>query len=139
MSYGEQKATLISKIVIRNSNDEILILLRSKSAPVRPLTWDFPGGLVEVGENPKESVLREVQEETGIKLETAEKLDFSYTVKRDGYDGPVVTFTYTNKRNSDIDDVKRSSEHIEHKWVSKKEFLELEMPEKYKDAVRLLG
>ena len=139
MSYGEQNATLMSKVVVRNSNDEILVLLRSKTAHVRPLTWDLPGGLIEVDEAPEKSAIREVQEETGIKLETVEKLDFSYTVKRDGYDGPVITFTYTYKLNSDDNDVKLSAEHIEYKWVSKKEFLELEMPEKYKDATKLLN
>jgi mutator protein MutT len=47
--------------IIRNADGHVLITRRSDDG-----TWDLPGGAVEPGETPAESVRREVHEETGL-------------------------------------------------------------------------
>lgn len=37
--------------------------------------WCFPGGIVESGESPEEACIREVEEETGLKVEILREVD----------------------------------------------------------------
>lgn len=53
-----------------------VLLVRRDKEPGKGL-WSIPGGGVEIGETQEESVLREVEEETGIQCEV---LDFVSTV-----------------------------------------------------------
>lgn len=46
--------------------DRVLMLWRYRFVPQR-WGWELPGGLVEVGEDPKETAVREVVEETGYR------------------------------------------------------------------------
>jgi 8-oxo-dGTP diphosphatase len=45
--------------------DEILICQRTRHQSM-PLKWEFPGGKIEVGEQPRDALKRELQEELGI-------------------------------------------------------------------------
>jgi 8-oxo-dGTP pyrophosphatase MutT (NUDIX family) len=46
----------------------LLMQERDEHAPVWPDTWCFPGGGLEPGETPREGAVRELAEETGIRL-----------------------------------------------------------------------
>lgn len=71
-------------IILLNSNNEVLLLLRDNKFDIPfPNMWDIPGGKVEENENPEFTVRREMQEELGIldlgdidlfKIITAEKI-----------------------------------------------------------------
>jgi mutator protein MutT len=52
--------------IVRNDDGDILITRRSDDG-----TWDLPGGAVEPGESPSESIRREVREETGLDVRVA--------------------------------------------------------------------
>ena len=57
-------------ILLLNSNNELLMLLRDDIPNIPfPDMWDLPGGEVEPGEVPEETVKREMMEEMGLKLE----------------------------------------------------------------------
>ena len=49
--------------VIRKK-DKVALVLKGRGAYVGQ--WDLPGGKVEVGENPESTLIREIQEETGL-------------------------------------------------------------------------
>ena len=51
------------------------VLLARRDKPPRTGFWAFPGGGVEVGETQDQTVLREVEEETGIKCEIVSFVD----------------------------------------------------------------
>lgn len=46
-------------------NSEILICQRTRHQPM-PLKWEFPGGKIEEGEQPRDALRRELDEELGI-------------------------------------------------------------------------
>jgi 8-oxo-dGTP diphosphatase len=59
--------------VITNQNSEILLTLRPKHVHQGGL-WEFPGGKLEAGESVQQALYRELQEEIGIQVETAQPL-----------------------------------------------------------------
>jgi len=54
------------KVVIWSSNGNVLLV-----KPDYKPTWQFPGGGVEAGESPIEAALREIYEETGLRVDGA--------------------------------------------------------------------
>lgn len=118
----EKKEIILSqRAVIVNEEGKILTLRRTETAPFYPLTWDLPGGIWEVGEDARESILREVKEETGLEpgdirifdihAHISESDRFSVSI---GWKAVIVS-----------GDVLLSYEHDEFKWVTKEEFVEL--------------
>lgn len=54
-------------IILLNSNNEVLLLLRDNKFDIPyPNMWDIPGGKVENGEDPESAARREIFEELGI-------------------------------------------------------------------------
>lgn len=56
----------VSKIIIKNSADENLFLIRSDTHPLYKGQLDLPGGMSEKNESPIKTALRELKEETGL-------------------------------------------------------------------------
>ncbi len=55
-------------------NEKGQVLLQFKKRGFGQGKWNGPGGKVELGETPEESVKREVKEETGVVIKNLEKL-----------------------------------------------------------------
>tara|TARA_Y100000114_G_C11731066_1_gene313620 strand:+ start:584 stop:985 length:402 start_codon:yes stop_codon:yes gene_type:complete len=58
----------VAKVVIINNRGEVLLLTRSKHHKKYANELDLPGGHIKVGEKPDKGAIREVFEETGLKL-----------------------------------------------------------------------
>jgi 8-oxo-dGTP diphosphatase len=53
--------------------DEILVCQRTRHQTM-PLKWEFPGGKIEDGEQPRDALRRELEEELGVDAEIGEEV-----------------------------------------------------------------
>ncbi|WP_245658960.1 NUDIX domain-containing protein [Microtetraspora malaysiensis] len=65
MTISADDSVRIVTAVLRDG-DRVLLCHRSAGRRWYPDVWDLPGGHVEEGEDPKESLVRELREELGI-------------------------------------------------------------------------
>jgi mutator protein MutT len=77
--YPKQPVVGVGAIIIRNGE----ILLEKRKYDPEKGKWSIPGGLVELGENIAETVVREVKEETGLDVENPELVDVVDNIIRD--------------------------------------------------------
>jgi len=69
--YPNQPIVGIGAVIISNGK---ILLEKRRSEPGKG-KWSIPGGLVELGENIEQTVIREVREETGLEVEKPELID----------------------------------------------------------------
>ena len=61
-------------------NDHVLMVQRTEEeCPEAHLKWEFPGGKVDFGETPEQSIAREVLEETGVTVKVIKLLPYVST------------------------------------------------------------
>jgi 8-oxo-dGTP diphosphatase len=65
---------VVGAVIVSERRDKVLLGQRSESQS-HPLKWEFIGGKIEPGESPEEALIREVDEETGLKIEVGRFLD----------------------------------------------------------------
>jgi 8-oxo-dGTP diphosphatase len=58
---------LVSACALIDSENRVLLAQRPPGKPLEGL-WEFPGGKIELGESPEQTVVREMMEELGIKV-----------------------------------------------------------------------
>lgn len=75
--------------VIRDDRGRLLLIKRGR--PPGAGLWSLPGGRVEAGETDEQAVVREVREETGLRVSVGPLIG---SVRRRGPDGPDGPVTY---------------------------------------------
>ena len=63
---------VVAALIIREG--KILVCQRTRHQTM-PLKWEFPGGKIEEGEQPRDALFRELDEELGIKAEIGEEVE----------------------------------------------------------------
>lgn len=105
-------------------NHRALILRRGLTSPTSPGTWEFPGGHIEFGEPPIQSLLREVREETGLEV------DILHIMYAESYmptpDRQFIVISYLCAAHTS--NVTLSFEHCDYLWANKAQMLELLHP-----------
>ncbi|HEY4263786.1 MAG TPA: 8-oxo-dGTP diphosphatase MutT [Micropepsaceae bacterium] len=61
---------LVAACVLIDSDGRVLIAQRPEGKTMAGL-WEFPGGKIEPGERPEETVIREMREELGVAIKEA--------------------------------------------------------------------
>ncbi|MGB6116919.1 MAG: 8-oxo-dGTP diphosphatase MutT [Mesorhizobium sp.] len=70
MSGEGKKILLVAACALVDADGRVLLSERPEGKQLAGL-WEFPGGKVEAGETPEETLVRELQEELGIETKTA--------------------------------------------------------------------
>jgi len=109
---------IVAKALVRNLDGKLLLLYRGKTHPHFPGHLDLPGGEVEEGEQIKDAIIREIQEETGIVItssQTSKAFEINY---------PNVNHVLFNANVSENDlAVRLSWEHQGYEWLSVEEII----------------
>jgi 8-oxo-dGTP diphosphatase len=61
------KVLLVAACALVDADGRVLLAQRPEGKPMAGL-WEFPGGKIEAGERPEETLIRELQEELGISV-----------------------------------------------------------------------
>ena len=64
------KIVLVAACALVDADGRVLLAQRPEGKPMSGL-WEFPGGKVETGERPEETLIRELEEELGIVVKEA--------------------------------------------------------------------
>lgn len=126
---------IISVLVVIFKEGKFLAMRRSKDKKVAPLAWETLSGRLQEKEEPREGLLREIQEESGLEVEL-DLLPFdlymtTYAKK------PMLSIIY--KANYLSGEVKLSHEHSEFRWVSFSEFEKLSTLKKLVQSIKKLS
>lgn len=71
-------SVLVAAAVIREApGARVLLTQRPPKGHLAGL-WEFPGGKVEAGEDPRDAVVRECREEIGVEIEVVDILDEAF-------------------------------------------------------------
>jgi len=70
MSEAGKKIVLVAACALVDSDNRILLAQRPEGKSLAGL-WEFPGGKLEAGETPEETLVRELEEELGIRTKVA--------------------------------------------------------------------
>jgi ADP-ribose pyrophosphatase YjhB (NUDIX family) len=74
-------------------DDGALLMIQRANEPARG-KWSIPGGLVEVGETLQAAVVREVEEETGLRVEPLAMVDVVERVLREDANAARIQYHY---------------------------------------------
>lgn len=115
------------KVIIRDADGRCLLLKRSMSSKWNKGKWDFPGGKVDPGEDFERALLREVVEETGLRI-TLERVAGS--AESETSNKKVAYILLEGQTASG--QVRLSSEHDEYIWVSPDELSKMDLCQQFR-------
>lgn len=119
-----QTAQVIKKVIagVFVKDGKIMIAQRGKKDPFLG-KWEFPGGKLEAGETEQECLVRELFEEFGIHAKIGAYIGSSFFTNHDGKNMELRAY-FVDGYSGDF----TLTEHLELRWVEKKELFSYEMP-----------
>ncbi len=66
--FGAREPRAFACVLLVNAEGSVLLQERDDLAPIDPDKWGMPGGHLDPGEDPEAGALRELEEETGVRL-----------------------------------------------------------------------
>lgn len=98
--------------------------------------WELPGGKPDDDEDPEDTLLREFEEETGLKIQPAGLIDRWIRRKKNGRRRLVLHYHCIARFSPD--DIELSDEHVDFGLFNNNEIADLDMLDGYKRSLRKL-
>lgn len=102
--------------IIFNGNKVLLVQRHNPETKYSHKKWAFPGGEIEFGEHPNETVTREVKEETGIEIDIVEKGLFVENHVFESENIHVICLCYPAKYKKGELDTSKDNGTLDAKW-----------------------
>lgn len=116
-----RRPRLVVAAVIEDGEGRFLLARRPPGSHLEGL-WEFPGGAMEEGETPGEALIRELEEELGVRVAVGEPLTFAF--HRD--ESRDVLLLFFSARLVSGSPVGRQGQEV--RWVSRQELPQLPTP-----------
>ena len=105
---------------ITEHDGKYLIAQRLPNCKNAPLKWEFPGGKVEFGEDPRNCIVREIKEELDIKIKVGEIFETtSHILKKHDEDIHIVLLFF---KCTLVSGTPKKLQVNDYAWVKKEEF-----------------
>lgn len=116
-------------------NNQIVLLRRRDDAEVYPSIWELPSGGVDPGEDILDALVREVFEETGLRVKVGLCLGYFFYQSRGGV--PCIQINHICELDgSTPSELKVSEEHINAKWVELNQVLEYDISHNVREIIK---
>jgi mutator protein MutT len=122
----------IAIAIIAHPVEESILIAKRKADAHLPDLWEFPGGKCLPGESPREAVVREALEETGLEVEAGQGLEpivFEYPDRTVRLFPFLCTTTSTDARPLGSQEVR---------WVDRVRLVDYDFPEANEPLIRTL-
>jgi 8-oxo-dGTP diphosphatase len=123
VTSSRQRLVLVAACALIDPDGRVLIAQRPPDKSMAGL-WEFPGGKVEAGERPEDTVIRELHEELGITVKEACLAPFTFA-SHPYPDFQLLMPLYICRR---WEGVAMAHEHTALKWVMPRELSQYPMP-----------
>lgn len=120
--FSKMQNLYITKGLVRHNNKYLLLKKAKDTVPGDTGKWECPGGKIIPEEDPAKAILREVEEETGLKCNLIKELPF-LEMKNDKVNSKCHVFLL----ESDSDQVTLSDEHTGFLWKLPEEVRQMEL------------
>ena len=131
---------IVVVVCVINEQNEILLTLRSPDKEKYPGTWENTGGALEAGEESRTAAVRELFEETGIRVRENELHLLDSQMEESAF-----IDVYVVRKSVPVEKIRlQEGETVDARWVSLDEFCRLGEEEKiappiYRRFCRLKG
>ncbi|MFZ1866179.1 MAG: NUDIX domain-containing protein [Polyangiales bacterium] len=129
---GDEAKQWVAVTVLVFRDGQMLCMCRAATEDAAPGLWEGVSGRVRPGEDPFDAALREVVEETGLRVRIHARPVTAYAARRRGEPMAVIVFRGDHQDG----EVVLSEEHDAYRWCALPELTELGVPEKLVDAAR---
>ncbi len=129
--YPKQPIVGAGGVVIHRGR--VLLVLRARE-PLKG-RWSIPGGLVEVGEELRAAVKRELKEETGLEVEPLDLIEVFDRIQREGrrvrYHFVIVDFLCRLKSGK----LRPDSDVLDARWAKPEDLNKYDLTEKAREVI----
>jgi len=125
---GDRPLRLSLKAVVLNGKGQCLLLQRSLGSKGNPGKWEFPGGKADPGESFERAMVREVEEETGLRIKPTGVAGAAES------ESPQRKVAYLfMEATTDGGDVRLSAEHEDYAWAPVAELPERDLAPQFRE------
>jgi 8-oxo-dGTP diphosphatase len=118
MTEGPTQRYVVAVAAVVLREGRLLAMRRSAHREAGPGLWETPSGRLQLGESPRDAVLREIREESGLVVAVRPRPVTAYQARRAGE--PMVVIVYAADHVAG--EVVFSEEHDAFAWVTPEEF-----------------